>query len=99
MVQQNISSFVHIPKQKRRKFDRKAIKSYLVGYCGSKDGYRIWIPEKNDVIVLSRDVVFKNELPLINKTSTLMTSVNIENNKDCTSKYENNLEEKALNKV
>lgn len=53
--------FVHIPKQKRRKFDKKAVKGYLVGYCGNKDGYRVWLPDKNDV-VLTRDVVFENEI-------------------------------------
>lgn len=53
--------FVHVPKQKRKKFDKKALKGYLVGYCGNKDGYRVFIPENNQV-VLSRDVVFKNEL-------------------------------------
>jgi hypothetical protein len=52
--------FVHIPKQKRKKLDKKAIKGYLVGYCGDKDGYRIWIPERNDVII-SRDVLFRSE--------------------------------------
>ncbi|KAF2889582.1 hypothetical protein ILUMI_16592 [Ignelater luminosus] len=34
--------------------------SYLVGYCGDEDGYRVRIPDKNDV-VLTRDVIFKNE--------------------------------------
>ncbi|GBN41567.1 Retrovirus-related Pol polyprotein from transposon TNT 1-94 [Araneus ventricosus] len=53
--------FIHIPKQKSRKLDKKAIKGYFVGYCGEKHGYRIWIPDKNDV-VLSRDVVFKDEI-------------------------------------
>lgn len=52
--------FVHIPSQKRKKLDKKAMKGYLVGYCGDKDGYRVWIPEKNDVIS-SRDVLFRLE--------------------------------------
>lgn len=52
--------FVHIPKQRRRKFDKKATKGYLVGYCGNRDGYRVWLPDKNEVI-LTRDIVFKNE--------------------------------------
>ncbi|GBL89706.1 Retrovirus-related Pol polyprotein from transposon TNT 1-94 [Araneus ventricosus] len=53
--------FIHIQKKKRMKFDKKAIKGYFVGYCCEKDGYRIWVPDKNDV-VLSRDVVFKDEI-------------------------------------
>ncbi len=52
--------YVHVPNQRRRKLDAKALKGYLVGYCGEKDGYRVYVPEKNDVI-LSRDVVFKDE--------------------------------------
>lgn len=44
----------------RRKFDKKARRGYLVGYCGEKDGYRVWIPEESEVIV-SRDVIFKTE--------------------------------------
>ncbi|GBO02219.1 hypothetical protein AVEN_16172-1 [Araneus ventricosus] len=58
--------FIHIPKQKRRKFDKKAIKGYFVSYCGEKDGYCIWVLDKNDV--LSRDVVFKDEI-MSEKTS------------------------------
>ena len=30
--------FAHIPKQKRRKWDKKAVKDILVGYCGDKEG-------------------------------------------------------------
>jgi hypothetical protein len=53
--------FVHVPKQKRRKLDAKAVKGNLVGYCGNKDGYRIYIPDRDDVIT-SRDVIFKDEV-------------------------------------
>ena len=53
--------FVHVPKQKRLKLDPKSIKGLLVGYCGNKDGYRIYIPDRDDVIT-SRDVIFKDEL-------------------------------------
>lgn len=49
--------FAHIPVQKRRKMDRKAIKGYLVGYDGD-ERYRIWTKEDHRVI-LSRDVIFK----------------------------------------
>ncbi len=52
--------FVHVPSQRRQKLDAKSIKGYLVGYSGDKDGYRIYIPERDD-IVLSRDVIFKDE--------------------------------------
>ena len=52
--------FVYVPKQKRKKWDKKSIKGYLVGYCSDYDGYRIWVPEIQDIIV-SRDVTFKKE--------------------------------------
>jgi len=57
--------FVHVPKQKRQKFDAKSVSGYLVGYCGDKDGYRVYVPEYDDVIV-SRDVVFKEDLTTSN---------------------------------
>lgn len=62
--------FVHIPKQKRQKFDEKGNKGCLVGYCGKKDGYRIWLPRLNK-IVRSRDVIFKSET-LIKKRPELV---------------------------
>jgi len=49
--------YVYVPKQK---LDAKAIKGYLVMYCGNKDGYRICLP-KRDVVITSRDVVFTDE--------------------------------------
>lgn len=52
---------VHIPKQNRRKWDKKSMPGYLVGYCGDKDGYRVYVKDK-DKVILSRDVIFKNEL-------------------------------------
>jgi hypothetical protein len=53
--------YVHIPKQKRHKWDQKSRLGRLVGYMGDKDGYRIWIPSERK-IVLSRDVLFKPEV-------------------------------------
>ena len=50
--------YVHIPTQKRHKWDQKSRLGPLVGYMGEKDGYRIWIPNERK-IVLSRDVLFK----------------------------------------
>ena len=52
--------FVHVPKQKRQKLDAKAVKGHLVGYCWDKDGYRIFISDRSDVVT-SRDVIFKEE--------------------------------------
>ena len=52
--------YVHVPKQKRKKWDPKSVKGILVGYCDNKDGYRVYIPGQNKVI-RSRDVIFAPE--------------------------------------
>lgn len=49
--------YAHIPKQRRQKWDQKAEKGIMVGYGTTTKGYRIYIPEKNEV-VLKRDVIF-----------------------------------------
>lgn len=48
--------FTHIPIQKRKKMDMKAVKGYLVGYDGD-ERYRVYVPEGHN-IVLSRDIKF-----------------------------------------
>jgi hypothetical protein len=51
------TSYVHMPKQRRTKMDKKAVKGYLVGYDGD-ERYRVLI--KGTIsIALSRDVVFE----------------------------------------
>lgn len=52
--------YVHIPKQFRKKMDKKATKGTLVGY--DFGGYRVWTGGKT--IIRSRNVTF-NEKPLI----------------------------------
>lgn len=47
---------VHVPKQKRLKWDRKSEKCILVGYSNDVKGYRIYNPKSN-VITTSRDVI------------------------------------------
>ena len=51
--------YAHIPAQRRRKIDKKAVKGYLVGYDGD-ERYRIWLKEENKII-LSRDVIFQEK--------------------------------------
>lgn len=46
-----------IPKEKRKKWDRKSKKLIFIGYCESTKGYRLTDPETNRIIK-SRDVVF-----------------------------------------
>ncbi|KRX34591.1 Retrovirus-related Pol polyprotein from transposon TNT 1-94 [Trichinella murrelli] len=52
--------FVHVPKQLQRKWEKKSVAGRLMGYCDEKDGYRIWLPDINQ-IVASRGVLFKPE--------------------------------------
>lgn len=52
--------FIHIPGEKRKKLDKKAIKGFFVGYVDNCKGFRVYIPSLRDV-VLSRDVLFKKE--------------------------------------
>lgn len=49
--------YVHIPKEKRRKWDVKAEIGNFVGYDENTKGYRVWLPEK-DQVKIYRDVVF-----------------------------------------
>lgn len=49
--------YVHVPKQKRHKMDRKATKGILIGY-DHDDGYRIYCKEEGKLI-RSRDVIFE----------------------------------------
>jgi len=59
-----------VPDEKRRKLDAKSEKGILVGYCGEKDGYKIWIPNSNKVFT-SRDVIFKESMPTFNFDITI----------------------------
>lgn len=50
--------FAHIPKQKRKKLNKKAIKGKLIGY-ENDDGYRIWDGNKT---LRSRDITFQSDI-------------------------------------
>lgn len=51
---------VHIPKEKRKKWDKKSMRHILVGYCDNVKGYRIYNPVNNQVST-SRDVVIQEK--------------------------------------
>lgn len=53
--------YTHIPKQLRRKWDKKATPGIFVGYCDATKGYRVWNPSTHKVDV-SRDIVFKESM-------------------------------------
>lgn len=50
-------AMVHIPKEKRQKWDKKSKKMILIGYCDNTKGYRL-LDINSDKIVISRDVIF-----------------------------------------
>lgn len=52
---------VHIPKEKRRKWDTKSKPHILVGYAENVKGYRIYDTNKKCIIV-SRDVIIQENL-------------------------------------
>lgn len=52
--------FVHIPKEKRKKWDPKGKAGVFVGYSDGVDGYRVWIESENRII-RSKDVIFEPE--------------------------------------
>lgn len=50
-----MTAYIHIPKQKRKKFDVKAVKCVLVGYCDN--GYRVYNPSTKQIFS-ARDIIF-----------------------------------------
>lgn len=64
-------AMVHIPKEKRRKWDKKAKKMYLVGYSENVKGYRLYDPKSRSVIV-ARDVVIMEKIDDNPTTSILI---------------------------
>ena len=53
--------FVHVPDEKRRKLDSKAVEAMMVGYVeGSTSCYQIWDPTKRK-LTTSRDVTFEEQ--------------------------------------
>lgn len=54
---------VHIPDATRKKLDPKGREGIFVGYFDTSKAFRVWIPEKQKVVI-SRDV-------LVDESSTL----------------------------
>jgi hypothetical protein len=50
--------FVHVPKEKRSKLERKAVKCIFIRYKEGMKGYEIW-DRASRKIVYSRDVAFR----------------------------------------
>jgi hypothetical protein len=59
--------FIHVPKQLRKKLDAKSKAGIFIGYFEETKGYRLWIPEKQQVVT-SRDVIFDEDKLLTQST-------------------------------
>jgi hypothetical protein len=51
-------AFAHVPKEKRIKLDKKAVKCIFIGYKEGMKGYKLWDPASRRT-VYSRYVVFR----------------------------------------
>lgn len=70
-------AMVHVPKQIRKKLDSKSKKMVFMGYCDNTKGYRLYDPEK-DEIVKSRDVIFIETQPKEDESSIIEITENTE---------------------
>lgn len=53
--------FIHVPDEKRKKLDPKAVEAMMVGYVeGSTSCYQIWDPRARK-LAISRDVTFEEQ--------------------------------------
>lgn len=53
---------VHVPAQKRRKWDEKSVKMFFVGYDANTKGVRC-IDGKTQKVTISRDIIFHEKIP------------------------------------
>jgi hypothetical protein len=51
-------AFVHVPKEKRSKLDKKEVKCIFIGYKEGMKGYKLWDPASRKTMY-NRDVVFR----------------------------------------
>ena len=71
-------AYVHIPKEKRTKWDAHAGKGVLVGYSESSKGYKI-LHQATNKVTISRTVIFDERCDLIDKSELIqMKPVNTE---------------------
>lgn len=74
--------YVHIPKQKRQKFDKKAEKCLFVGYSETTKGFRVYNPNKKTVTVQRDVIVDINELHLFEPRNVTRKSIEYEKSSD-----------------
>ncbi|UYV83682.1 SETMAR [Cordylochernes scorpioides] len=57
-------AYAHIPKQKRKKFDRRAERCILVGYSTQYKGYRLWDNDSKQVFITKHARFEENKVGL-----------------------------------
>ncbi|UYV69328.1 hypothetical protein LAZ67_6003255, partial [Cordylochernes scorpioides] len=57
-------AYAHIPKQKRKKFDRRAKRCILVGYSTQSKGYRLWDNDSKQVFITKHAIFAENKVGL-----------------------------------
>lgn len=76
---------VHIPKQKRKKWDKKSVKLIFVGYDSERKGYRCMDPNSKKLFV-SRDVIFLEKVidqtVQLNDKFVSVREISTDNNED-----------------
>ena len=55
-----ITTYCHVPSEKRKKLEMTTERGYLVGYIENAKAYHIYVPESKKVVV-QRDVKFMEE--------------------------------------
>src|SRR5580765_4598794 len=87
--------YVHVPKEKRRKWDKKGRKGIFIGYSEETKGYRICFNGRE--VSLSRDVIFKEATEIEIKTEEEeTTSEMVAESEENNSGYEENVEREEI---
>ena len=55
-------AYAHVPKEKQKKLDKKAVKCIFIGYSYGVKGYKLWDPTAQKVFY-SRSVIFRETKP------------------------------------
>ena len=89
-------AYMHIPGQKRGKFDSKSTKVFLVGYCQAGKSYRLYDPAMRKVVT-SRDVKFDETKYWKNVNNVMKVNMDATDLGKLISKYKFSLDEDLVN--
>jgi hypothetical protein len=57
-------AFVHVPKEKRSKMDKKEVKYIFIVYKGGMKGYKLWDPSSREQCIVELWSSYKVEISL-----------------------------------